>query len=341
MVLMVLHARGTHRYTFAGMRADGCMPDRVQIDGLSVTAPGQATSPMADHAWDNGPFAALLLAATVQAWPDKDLFCELEPKARKALDFVNRSANALVYNDPVHPNCTYGFTDQVAKTGNLLFCSLLYVDASRQLAALSVKYQCGNTVQYAQEAAAVGAAVAGTMKDPAGPLWLAATLDNRYPDVWGTAYLVALNLSTPARQRAAMDEMVTRKKLYFQAGQVRSMPFPTLWTRCDFSPKGQGVINPAGCAPNGTYQNGAYWATPLSYVTAAMIATGHADFAEELLTEAIADFKQRGVYEDVDDGFPAHSKGVLNYTASATNALWAAKLLEKYQQGGGDVLSGT
>ena len=44
------------------------------------------------------------------------------------------------------------------------------------------------------------------------------------------------------------------------------------------------------------YQNGAYWATPLSYITAAMIGTGHADFAEELLAEAIADFKLRGIY---------------------------------------------
>ena len=43
-------------------------------------------------------------------------------------------------------------------------------------------------------------------------------------------------------------------------------------------------------------QNGAYWATPLSYITAAMIGTGHADFAEELLAEAIADFKLRGTY---------------------------------------------
>ena len=99
------------RYTFAGQREDGCMPDRVQIDGMSVMAPGgmepgNARNPSHDHAWDNGPFAALLLASTVTAWPDKQLFCELEPKARKALDFVNRSANALVYNDPVHPNCT-------------------------------------------------------------------------------------------------------------------------------------------------------------------------------------------------------------------------------------------
>ena len=149
-----------------------------------------------------------------------------------------------------------------------------------------------------------------------------------YPDVWGSAYLVALNLSTPARRKAAMAAMVGAKETYFRAGQVRSLPFPQLWTRCDFAPGGQGH-----CAANGTYQNGAYWATPLSYVTAAMIGTGHADFAEELLAEAVADFKTRGIYEDVDDGYPAHSKGVLNYTASATSALWAAKLLRAHRRG--------
>ena len=256
--------------------------------------PGNARNPAHDHAWDNGPFAALLLASTVKAWPDKQLFCELEPSARKALDFVNRSANHLVYNDPVHPNCTYGFTDGVAKTGNLFFCSLLYVDASRQMAELSRKYNCGSAGQYAKEAQEVGGAIDSVMKDPDGALWLAATLDNRYPDVWGSAYLVALNLSTATSRQAAMDELVAHKSKYFQAGQVRSMPFPTLWTRCDFSPAGMGKINPAGCAPNGTYQNGAYWATPLSYIASAMLATDHANFLEELLAEAIVDFKSHG-----------------------------------------------
>ena len=123
------------------------------------------------------------------------------------------------------------------------------------MAALSAKYNCGGTARYAKEAAEVGTAIDSVMKDPAGPLWLAATLDNRYPDVWGSAYLVALNLSTAARRQAAMDELVNRKSTYFQAGQVRSMPFPTLWTRCDFSPASRGKINPAGCAANGTYQN--------------------------------------------------------------------------------------
>ena len=76
----------------------------------------------------------------------------------------------------------------------------------------------------------------------------------------------------------------------------------------------------------------AYWATPLSYVTSAMLATGHADFAEAMLSEAIADFKAHGVYEDIDYGWPTQSKGVLNYTASATNVLWAAKRLREWRR---------
>ena len=72
-----------------------------------------------------------------------------------------------MYNDVAKPNATYGFTDSVAKSGNLLFTSLLYTDASRQMAALSKQYGCGDADQYAAEATAVGAAV-DLMRDPAG-----------------------------------------------------------------------------------------------------------------------------------------------------------------------------
>ena len=93
------------RYTFAGQRADGCMPDRVKVDGESVMAPGPFGPAIGgvhlDHALDNGPFAALLLAATARSWPagDPALFCDLEPAARRGLDFVNRSSpSGLAYN---------------------------------------------------------------------------------------------------------------------------------------------------------------------------------------------------------------------------------------------------
>lgn len=114
-----------------------------------------------------------------------------------------------------------------------------------------------------------------------------------------------------------MDALVANKTLYFRAGQVRSMPYPATWTRC-FGGR---------CPPPGTYQNGAYWATPLNYVASAMQSTGHTDFAVTVIAEAIADFQANGIYEDVDYGYPANARGVLNYTASVTNALLGAAIV--------------
>lgn len=176
--------------------------------------PNNTRNPAHDHAWDNGPFAALLLAATMHAWPEQAFFCEHEPAVRRALDFVNRSATegaakGLVYNDVERPNCTYGFTDGVAKTGELLFTSLLYYDASMQISQLSKSFNCGNHSQYSAEALSLSQQF-HSLQDPDGPLWLAASVDNALPDVWGTAYLVALGLSTEERRQAAMDELVKR-----------------------------------------------------------------------------------------------------------------------------------
>ena len=44
----------------------------------------------------------------------------------------------------------------------------------------------------------------------------------------------------------------------------------------------------------------------------------------------VADFQANGIFEDVNHGrlVGTQSHGVLNYTASATNVLWAAKMLQ-------------
>jgi hypothetical protein len=52
-----------------------------------------------------------------------------------------------VFNNPLSPNATYGFTDTVAKSGNILFTTLLYVDASRQLGALAEMHGCGDATR--------------------------------------------------------------------------------------------------------------------------------------------------------------------------------------------------
>lgn len=301
-----------------GQRADGCFADRVQTDGTPVFSPGGTASPFADHAIDNMPFAGRLLAAyagrfaAVNRTAVQALFCAAEPQVRRALDFLQIDpATGLVWNDPDRPNCTYGFTDTVAKQGGLLFSSLLVVDAAQQMANWSAAFGCGNSSQYAAEAVAMATAVSG------GPLaapvaqtgfFLACTQGaNSLPDVWGSAYAVQLGVATPAQTTAVVAQLANATNGLYQSGQVRHLPAGVYWGKCFLG----------GCPAHGTYQNGAFWATPLSWVLPVLAAHGQAPLAESLLNATVANFQAIGPMECVDNTY----HGVTDYVDSGTNAL--------------------
>ncbi|MDA0195219.1 MAG: hypothetical protein O2951_09270 [Bacteroidetes bacterium] len=90
-------------YLLNGQREDGCIPDRVNIEGKAVYSPGPDRSPLADHALDNGPFIALLVCSYVNQFKDEALFHDVERRLRKGLDFISRKGSGLVYNDPKNP----------------------------------------------------------------------------------------------------------------------------------------------------------------------------------------------------------------------------------------------
>mmetsp|Transcript_19294 Transcript_19294/g.49048 ORF Transcript_19294/g.49048 Transcript_19294/m.49048 type:complete len:442 (+) Transcript_19294:139-1464(+) len=320
------------QYQFRAQRADGCMPDRVQADGVAVFSPGAASAPFADHAIDNMPFSALLLTAfmafasppspavAASSVPTQapaagglaqqcDLFCALEPQVRRAMDFLVRR-DALVFNDGAHPNCTYGFTDTVAKAGRLLFSSLLAMQASRDMAGWSTRCACGGAAQWANEAAAAGSAVAARLFDARLGLFVACDAGpNVLPDVWGSALAVHLGVATGAQAGAVVAQLAAQVDAVFQQGQVRHLPAPLVWGACF-----------AGACPTpGTYQNGAYWATPLAWVLPVLQAHGQAALAGRLAAQALAAFQADGITECVNADL--HYHGVLRYVASATNAL--------------------
>ena len=61
-------------YLLRGQREDGCMPDRVNKAGRPIYSPGAENNPLADHALDNGPFMALLVAEHSRRTGDLDFF---------------------------------------------------------------------------------------------------------------------------------------------------------------------------------------------------------------------------------------------------------------------------
>jgi len=297
----------------------GAAPDRVTAAGSAIFAPGPPGAWPISLAWDNGPFAALLLDAAVGAQADarsRDaLFCAWEPTIRRALDFVPL-VRGLAWNDPASPNVSFGFQDSVVLPGRQLTVSLLLADAAARMASRALAAGCGSIAHYQELAAAVAAAIDDLFDAPSG-LFLASDTLETVPDVFGSAYVAALGLSTPARRvgiggwlaaqwRASNN--ATAPPTVWQEGQVRHLPQPLLWARCW-----------AGCPSPGTYQNGAYWATPLDWVLPAMVAAGFEADASEAAGAAIASFRERGVMEAIDR--PLGYAGVRDYVASATNLL--------------------
>jgi len=288
-------------FLLRGQRDDGCMPDRVTAEGRAVYSPGAEDAPLADHALDNGPFMAKLVADYVAATGDLGFFRRCEPALRNGLDFVRRAENGLVYNDPGAPQCPYGFTDTVAKTGHLLFTSLLYYDACQRMAHLAERASCGRPETYRKRADLIRRNI-GILWDEGEGIFLAADRDCKQPDIWGSALAVDLGLAGPERSARIVRYLYKHASAIFKRGQVRHLPAPQTWERTFVAVK------------PGTYQNGAYWATPLAWLLPA-VARRIPDFAAKLLKEAVSDFRTKGIFECVND----HYGKVPNYVVSATN----------------------
>jgi len=288
-------------FLLGGQRPDGCMPDRVTATGKPVYSPGPENGPLADHALDNGPFMAKLVCEYVRRSGDLDFFRRHEPALRKGLDFVPRAANGLIYNDPAHPQCPYGFTDTVAKTGHLLTASLLYYDACLKMHALARPAGCGEPDAYRTRAELIRRNLSLLWDDASG-MFFAADRDCRQIDIWGSALAVDLEVVSPDRRDRIIDYLTTHAEGIFKRGQVRHLPAGASWSRTFIR------VEP------GTYQNGAYWATPHAWLLPAL-ARRQPALAARLLNETIRDFRANGINECINDNY----RNVPEYVASATS----------------------
>lgn len=269
-------------------------------------------------AWDNMPYAGLLLASYARAWSDPTFFCTWEPVVRRALAFVPLSGG-LAHNDPTAPNCSFGFEDSVVMPGRMLTVSLLMYDAATQLAALSKQTGCGDIAFYNGLASGVSSGVDALYDTGGSGIFLASDDVETIPDVFGSAYLVTLGLSTQERrssvsaflasqwQNSSLARVDTTTKTIWQEGQARHLPYPLLWRQCWGG----------GCPQAGTYQNGAFWATPLNWLLPALVDGGFEVEATAIASAAVTSFQRGGVMEAIntDIGYT----GVRDYVASACN----------------------
>jgi hypothetical protein len=173
-----------------------------------------------------------------------------------------REDTGLVWCDEAHRGVSFGFTDTIVHTGELLFCSLLRHRAAGRLDDLyRLAGRAGEAERYARVQRTISREIPGTFADPSG-LLRAATGKSAQPDVWGSAFAVyvgALPDAAAEKVRRALLRALRGGTVVWR-GQVRHVP-----TDADFD-ESTAWSHVVENRPKNRYQNGAYWGTPVGWL---------------------------------------------------------------------------
>ncbi len=302
-------------YLIAGAREDGWIPDRVEPDGRALYHAGFEAFPALSNL-DNGTYLCLAAADALKrqgADRARELFFKWLPAIEKGIWCMPVGDDGLMYNDTTPPHSPYGFTDCVSKTGKLSMETLILWEALGALRDLKRHYGL-DTEKEAGTMQRIEASFAGTFVDPDTGLLLSATGVCRQPDIWASCY--ALYLDFPLNQ--AQADRIARYVIdnygsIVQKGQLRHLPAGMYWEALfeDVKP--------------GEYQNGAFWATPIEWLVAALARLDRA-LAEITLDQLLTDFEKRGIFECVNGDYAKLD----TYVVSATNARAARKWLDAH-----------
>jgi len=182
---------------------------------------------------------------------------------------------------------SFGFTDTVAHTGDLFFCSVLRHRAAGRMADLCTRVgRPDEAASYKGIQDLISQHLPRVFMDESG-LLRASTGKSSQPDVWGSAFAVAsgaLPESVADGVSRALCAALEDGTIAWQ-GQVRHVP-----TDRDFSEATmwEHVI---GTQPKGRYQNGAYWDAPVGWVCQAVAQHDEAA-AVRLALDYVADLRR-------------------------------------------------
>ena len=191
----------------------------------------------------------------------------------------------LVQVDETNRGVDFGFRDAIYITGKLCYASLLKYQAAKQMAYLFAKM--GNkskSFRYQQEANLLKLSIIRTFIDARGML-RASTGISAQADVWATSLAIHLGVLTgQSRLKAAQyfRDSYLRGELS-QKGNVRH-----IIKSDDFS---STTAWEKSVVPINTYQNGAYWGTPVAWVCQA-IAFVDLPSAQKLAKEFIQELRE-------------------------------------------------
>ncbi|MCL5280572.1 MAG: hypothetical protein M1376_11760 [Planctomycetes bacterium] len=297
------------------LRSDGAGVDCVKFDGTPIYMPGYGTmgqNPVAD----GSQFTVAVVWHTYRRTKDGQLLRESLEPLLKTMNAVPRNPDtSLVHIRPGEPwdRCPYGFTDTIHKEGDELFCSLLYVQASRQLAdLLNWAGRAAEAESWKQQAERVAASIRRVLWDPQAGLFRAAAICCREHDIWGSAFAVYLGVANDAQAKRIATLFQRDYSGLVQNGQIRHLLPHVYWEK--------------GC-PRDTYQNGGFWATP----------TGWFIYTLDLVDPALADRTVIALVKDFQSGDACEwvfkdVRRLPNYLASATLPLAGIRAMIERRQ---------
>ncbi|MFW6156892.1 MAG: hypothetical protein ACOC7J_06210 [Armatimonadota bacterium] len=290
-------------FLIAGQREDGLMVNCVYGDGRVVYVVHGDEPPT-----DNAQFAVKLVDAYCDLTEDFALFTRHRNALMDGMETVPLSADGLVEVDPVHPHSAYGFTDTVAKTGEVLFSSLLYWEACMLLAKLCQRTEDHDGAHVWFEHAEHASRSLKEFHRARDGMMNAACADCHQTDLWASAYADVVRALSKTETVRVAEYLFDRYGECFLRGCVRHIPAPDHWEKmlADY--------------PRGTYQDGGYWPVATGWVAMVLDRFDH-DTAVMLLEDAVDLLEEQDAPEWINE---TEADGKL-YVASAANVLAAVR----------------
>ena len=266
------------------IRSDGAGVDCVAFDGRPIYKPGFGTlgaNPVAD----GSQFTVAVAWHTYQKTKDSEFIAEIIDALIRTMNAVPRNPKTgLVHiTDDQWDRCPFGFTDTVRMQGDVLFCSLLYVEAGRRLSdLLNVVDRKADAAKWKHQADVVSKSTREVFWDSQTGLFRAATIRCKEHHIWGSAFAVYLGVADESQSRAIAGYFRENYSQIVQKGQIRHLPGGVYWEKC--------------AAARDTYQNGAFWATPTGWFVYTLDLVDP-KLADQTIIDMVNDFKENGACE--------------------------------------------
>lgn len=280
-------ARTQLNFPAGGIVPPGSIPDHIGLDGTPIYFPGTFhASEQGAPRWGKRP-------------PYDDHFYFIEAAYRIPEIDIAKYSNALELAFHVPPvdedgivTCTeadrgvsFGFSDSIEQTGKLLWATLLRVRAARHLTELFTRI--GNTekaMEYREIARYAGEKIPHVFEHESGML-RSSTGKSCQPDVWGSAFAVYEGILA----EAAADQVAEALALALERGTIswrgHINHVPSDWRA------NEKTYWDSTLCPKNSYQNGAYWGTPVGWIAFAVARCSRSG-AIKLLREYLAELQR-------------------------------------------------